>query len=199
MASKLPTYAVNLVPSPGGGYAGTLAGEVLEVHRAGALMLMKHSLYLIDSPVDAVITSSHPFEANLYQSWKAVFAVAGAVREGGSIVLVTSASGGVPREKLEVARRYELASKSLDELEEVIDELPDPVFGVVYLKLRQVLEGRQLIVVSPGVAKEEVEGLGFNYAPSIEGALKQVDVGGGGALINAAGAEVVVKLKKMAS
>lgn len=196
VASRLPTYAVNLVPSLGGGYAGAFAGEVLEVHKAGSLAFMRRNLYLLDEPVDAAITSSYPFEANLYQSWKAVFAVAGAVREGGSVVLATPARGGVPREKLEVVRRYELASKSLDELEGMIDELPDPVLGVVYLKLRQVLGERQLIVVSPGVSREEVEDLGFTYAPSIEGALKQVGVRRGRVLINAAGAEVIVKLKR---
>ncbi|MCX8204396.1 MAG: nickel-dependent lactate racemase [Candidatus Nezhaarchaeota archaeon] len=199
VASKLPTYVVNLVPSLGGGYIEAVAGEALEAHRVGASIFVKNNLYIIEQPVDVAITSSHPFEVNLYQSWKAVFAVASAVEPNGFIILVTPAREGVPREKLEIANRYGLALRSLDELEGLIDELPDLVFGLVYLKLREVLGERQLIVVSPGASKEEVERLGFSHATSIEEALKQIGVEEGEALINTAGAEVVVKLRGQAS
>jgi hypothetical protein len=101
---------------------------------------------------------------------------------------------GVPEEKLKVAERYGLASKSIGELEDLLSQLPDYVFGLIYLKLRAVLEGKQLIVVSPSLSREEVEELGFMHARSIEEALEMVGREGGEVLINDAGAEAVVKV-----
>jgi nickel-dependent lactate racemase len=194
VASKLFTYALNLIPSPGGGYLGAVAGEALKAHRAGAAKLLEHCLYVVPRPVDIAITSSHPAEVNLYQSWKGVFAVADAVKPGGTIILATPAPMGVPEEKLKVAERYGLASKSIGELEDLLSQLPDYVFGLIYLKLRAVLEGKQLIVVSPSLSREEVEELGFMHARSIEEALEMVRREGGEVLINDAGAEAVVKV-----
>jgi len=193
VASKLPTYIVNLIPSPSGGYLGAVAGEALKAHREGTSKFMEHYFFKLPEPVDVAITTSHPVNVNLYQAWKGIFAVADAVKPGGTIILATPAYEGMPSEKAETLRRYELPKKTEKEIEAMLDKLPDYVFALIYLKLRMILRGKRLIVVTDNMSEEEVQQLGFEYSPTIEDALKKTELKKAKVLINPTGAEALIK------
>ncbi|RLF10248.1 MAG: nickel-dependent lactate racemase [Thermoprotei archaeon] len=196
-ASKLPTFIVNVIPSLTEGCLGVVAGEAIEAHRKGAAEHTRHYMYNLTKPVDVAITTSYPADINFYQAWKGVFSVCHAVRKGGAVILASPCYEGMPIEKADVIKRYRLHELTLGELRKVVEEglLPDYVFGLIYLKLRMDLEGKELVVVTDSMDEREVEALGFRYAPSIEDALRRLKsrMSNAGVLVNPYGAEVIIR------
>jgi len=74
------------------------AGDLLESHRAGCEFVRTSAMQRVDEPYDVVITtnSGYPLDLNLYQTAKGMGAAARIVREGGTIIVASECSEGVP-------------------------------------------------------------------------------------------------------
>ena len=76
--------------------AGVFAGDALQAHRAGVRFVSQVMLELLDSAVDAVITTSagYPLDLTFYQSLKGITAAQHIVKPGGKILLVAACEEG---------------------------------------------------------------------------------------------------------
>ena len=76
--------------------AGVFAGDALQAHRAGVRFVSQVMLELLDSAVDAVITTSagYPLDLTFYQSLKGITAAQHIVKPGGKILLIAACQEG---------------------------------------------------------------------------------------------------------
>jgi nickel-dependent lactate racemase len=74
------------------------AGELFASHAAGCAFARATAMVRVDAPYDVVVTtnSGYPLDQNLYQSVKGMSAAAQIVKEGGSIVIASECSDGLP-------------------------------------------------------------------------------------------------------
>jgi nickel-dependent lactate racemase len=74
------------------------SGELFGSHAAGCAFARDTAMALVSAPYDVVLTtnSGYPLDQNLYQSVKGMSAAAQIVKSGGSIVIVSECSDGLP-------------------------------------------------------------------------------------------------------
>ncbi len=74
------------------------SGEILASHAAGCLFAHQTAMAPVPKPYDVVLTtnSGYPLDQNLYQTVKGMSAAAQIVKRGGSIVVASECSDGVP-------------------------------------------------------------------------------------------------------
>src|SRR5579859_4374054 len=74
------------------------SGELFASHAAGCAFARKTAMAGVPSPYDVVVTtnSGYPLDQNLYQTVKGISAAAQIVKPGGSIVVASECSDGLP-------------------------------------------------------------------------------------------------------
>ena len=74
------------------------AGELFASHAAGCEFARETAMVRVDAPYDLVVTtnSGYPLDQNLYQSVKGMSAAAQIVKPGGTIVIASECSDGMP-------------------------------------------------------------------------------------------------------
>jgi nickel-dependent lactate racemase len=74
------------------------SGDLFASHAAGCAFARETAMAAVDEPYDVVLTtnSGYPLDQNLYQSVKGMSAAAQIVRPGGSIVIASECSDGLP-------------------------------------------------------------------------------------------------------
>jgi len=77
---------------------GVFAGELATAHTAGTSAARQAAMAPVDHTYDIVITtnSGYPLDINLYQSVKGMSCAAQIVKPGGSIIIATECSNGIP-------------------------------------------------------------------------------------------------------
>lgn len=90
-------FLVNLVPAPGGGLAGIVSGHWDLAWRSGVRLCRRVWSAGIGRPADCAIVSAggYPHDINLYQMQRLLNNLAGAVKPGGTILLVGECQEGV--------------------------------------------------------------------------------------------------------
>lgn len=167
-------FIINTVLNSKGRIMKVFAGDFVEAHRTGVAFF--ESLYKISSPiVDVSIVSSYPADIDLYQAWKAIFPASLVTRKGGIIILVSPCFEGIREEHYQAIANLELHKLNCEELYRVVKRgLPDYVFGLVYYKLRTMIEDKRIIIVTSGIPEEKIRHMGFEYAKNIEEAVRIV-------------------------
>jgi len=74
------------------------AGDLFPSHAAGCAFARSTAMVAVERPFDVVLTtnSGYPLDQNLYQTVKGISAAAQVVRPGGSIVVASECSDGLP-------------------------------------------------------------------------------------------------------
>jgi nickel-dependent lactate racemase len=77
---------------------GVFAGDVLKSHAVGCEFVRQSAMQRVSHPYDVVITtnSGYPLDINLYQTAKGMAAAARIVKDGGTIIVASECSEGVP-------------------------------------------------------------------------------------------------------
>ncbi len=93
-----PDFLINVTLNSAREITGIYAGDYLEAHRAGAKEVAAISTSLLDKKFPIVVTSNSgfPLDQNLYQTVKGIWAAFQVAEEGGSIVVVSECSQGIP-------------------------------------------------------------------------------------------------------
>jgi len=89
-------FIVNVTLDTAKRVTGVFAGHPVEAHLQGVEFLARHCVATLEAPLDFVVTtnSGAPLDCNLYQTAKGLSGVAGAVREGGVILIATECLEG---------------------------------------------------------------------------------------------------------
>ena len=163
-------HIVNLVTDGAGRVVGCFAGDVVRAHRAGCRLSREINEAWLPARADVVLADSHPADRDVWQSAKGVYSGTMAVRDGGTLILVSPNPEGVADNHPVM---LELGYRPFAELARLADAgVVDDVVGLsVLADLAQVIDRAECVLVSPGVAREQAERIGFRYAQSAGEAL----------------------------
>jgi len=96
MAMAGADFIVNVTLDTGKRVTGVFSGHPVEAHLRGVEFLADLCVATLEAPLDFVVTTNAgaPLDCNLYQAAKGLSGVAGAVREGGVILIATECLEG---------------------------------------------------------------------------------------------------------
>jgi hypothetical protein len=117
-----------------------------------------------------VIADSHPADRDLWQSAKGFYAGDIAVRDGGTLIVVSPNPDGVAERHPIVLR---LGYRPFPEIARLVDSgtVDDVVGAAVLADLAQIVDRVDCILVSPGIPCDQAQRLGFRHAPTPQDAL----------------------------
>jgi nickel-dependent lactate racemase len=164
-------YIVNLVSDRNGKVAGCFVGDPVAAHREGCKLSQELNAVSLPQRADIVVIDSHPADRDLWQSAKGFYAGTMAVRDGGSLIVVSPNPEGVADNHPNV---LEIGYRQFAEIVQVVEagEVEDIVGAAVLADLAQIVDRCDSILVSPGITKQETERLGFRYAANAQTALE---------------------------
>ena len=96
------SFLLNVTLNRDKAVTGIFAGDLDRAHAAGCAFVKSSAMVAVPRPFDVVVTtnSGYPLDLNLYQSVKGLRAADQAVRTGGTVIIATRCSDGLPEHGL---------------------------------------------------------------------------------------------------
>jgi nickel-dependent lactate racemase len=163
-------YIVNVVTDGYGRIVGCFVGDPVAAHRAGCRLSAEINEATLPQPADIVVADSYPADRDLWQSAKGFYAGDIAVRDGGTLIVVSPNPEGVAEHHPILLR---LGYRPFAEIASLVESgaVDDVVGAAVLADLAQIVDRVDCILVSPGISCDEAERLGFRQAPTPQDAL----------------------------
>ncbi|WP_339227126.1 nickel-dependent lactate racemase [Oceanobacillus sp. FSL K6-2867] len=120
-----PDFMLNVTLNRDKEITNVFAGELYEAHDIGCAFAKEHAMFRCEERFDVVITSNsgYPLDQNLYQAVKGMSAAHKIVKEGGSIIVASECSDGLP-DHGNYAKIFEMAESP----QELLDMINNPDF-----------------------------------------------------------------------
>jgi nickel-dependent lactate racemase len=152
-----PDLMVNVTLNSAKEITGMFVGHYIEAHRVGCAQSKREAMQAVRQPFRIVITSNsgYPLDQNLYQTVKGISAAAQITQPGGSILIASECSDGIPNHGnfgglMKVGRTPD------DVLQNVID-LPAPILDQWGAQAYAYLMQRFQIGLLTGIERGTVE------------------------------------------
>ncbi|NWF78175.1 MAG: nickel-dependent lactate racemase [Chloroflexi bacterium] len=148
-----------------------VVGDPIQAFREGVKAAERIYCPEVPGLGDIVVVSSYPADIDYYQASKALAYASLAVKQGGTMVLVTPCPEGISPIHPVLKERATLTySENLEAIEK--KEIDDLIAGAVLLVHAQILERAEVICYSHGLTKEDKKALGFKHANTVEEAME---------------------------
>ena len=161
----------NVVLDKQGQLVQAFYGEPRLAHRAGVQVCQQIFGVPIPGQADIVVASSHPCDIEFWQAHKSLYSADLAVKDGGTIIVVTPCPEGVS-----VTHPEMLAFTALeaDQIIKAIEqgEIQDQVSGALALAWARIRQRAEVYLVSGGISIEETRALGFTPCEDVHSALE---------------------------
>ena len=138
------------------------AGELFASHAAGCAFAKETAMRPVEAAYDVVVTtnSGYPLDQNLYQSVKGMSAAAQIVKPGGSIVMASECSDGLPAHG-----GYKDLLRQATDPDAFLQQLFEPGFSVhdqwqVQVQA-QIQRKAQVFIKADGLSSDEIRGAWF--------------------------------------
>jgi nickel-dependent lactate racemase len=165
------SYIVNVVYDVERRIVGCFCGDFVATHRKGTLL--SREVYAVHLPTraDVVIIDSHSQDRDFWQSAKGPYAGTMAVKDGGSLILVSPNPEGVASNHPNLMK---IGYRPSAEIVEMVQrgEVDDLVGVAILHDVSRIVDKTDCIMVSPGVKRHEAEKIGFRHADSSQEALR---------------------------
>jgi nickel-dependent lactate racemase len=163
-------YIVNVVYDVARHIVGCFTGDAVQAHREGCTTSREVYAAHLPTRADIVIIDSHSADRDFWQSAKGPYAGTMAVKDGGSLILVSPNPEGVASNHKNLLEIGYMPHARIVEL--VQHGKVDDLVGVAILAdVCQIVDKTDCLMVSPGVTREQAERIGFRYATSAQEAL----------------------------
>jgi lactate racemase len=161
---------LNVVLEASGGLVQAFYGDMVAAHRAGVAVSSQVFGVPLAGQADIVIAGSHPCDLEFWQAHKSLYPADQAVKEGGTIIVVTPCPEGV---SVVHANMLEFTARSAEEIQALIEDgtITDVASGALALAWAKVRQRAQVYLVSDGITPEETRALGFIPFATVEAAL----------------------------
>ncbi len=125
----------------------------------------------IREKADIVVADAYPADVDFWQAVKGLNAARGAVRDGGTIVLVTPCPEGASDHHPELTS---LGFLPPDQLERMVNkgELDKVASAMLFLGGR-LLQNAHAILVTKGISEHDTRAMGLDWAPDPQAALEK--------------------------
>lgn len=167
-------FIINVVKNQEGEVAGIFCGDYIEAHRAGSELARKSFCIEMDELADIVIASSYPADIDYWQGIKGVTSAYFAVKPGGVIILASPCYEGMahnhPLYAQWLAAPIEEVRKGIMEASPY-DTDTDIISAVVALDGCRARERAKIYMVSEGLTPEQIRGICYTPAKTIQEAL----------------------------
>jgi nickel-dependent lactate racemase len=164
-------FILNVVQDARSRLVGAFAGNFIQAHRAGAALAEQVYGVALPGQAEIVLAGSHPCDIEFWQAHKSLYPADIAVKEGGTIIVVTPCPEGVSVMHPEV---LEYAGLPAAEIEARIlnGAIPDVVAGALALAWARMRQRAHIFMVSSGIAPHAARALGFTPFATIDAALE---------------------------
>ncbi len=167
-------FIVNVTLDTSKEITGVFAGHPVKAHLAGVEFLSQHCVHSLTEPLDFVVTTNAgaPLDCNLYQTSKGISGVAGAVREGGVILIASECLEGFGSDEYRAV--FEHASTPQDFIGKLMKKeffLPDQWCAQ---ETYQVMLKNELWVYTKGIDAETLKRFHFHPVAQINQAITQL-------------------------
>jgi nickel-dependent lactate racemase len=158
-------YIVNVVygVDPNHTIVGCFVGDAVQAHRQGCKCSREVYAAHLPTRADIVLIDSHSADRDFWQSAKGPYAGTMAVKDGGSLILVSPNPEGVASNHKNL---LEIGYKPHAQIVQMVQQgKVDDLVGVAILAdVCQIVDKTDCIMVSPGVKPDEAKKIGFRYA-----------------------------------
>jgi len=137
---------------------GVFAGDVLESHKAGCDFVRDSAMQQVEEPYDVVITtnSGYPLDLNLYQTAKGIGAAARIVKKGGTIIVASECSEGLPDNS--AFHRLLQSVKGADELLQILHHAREPLPDQWQAQIQALCQRHARVLLYSSMSDEDVRG-----------------------------------------
>jgi nickel-dependent lactate racemase len=169
-----PDFVVNVTLNKNRAITGVFAGDWKAAHAAGCAFVKESAMRPVEKPYDVVVTtnSGFPLDLNLYQTVKGMSAAARIVKDGGTIIVASECSDGVPEHGN--FRQLLRARRSPQELLEMIRSFKEPVHDQWQVQIMAKILMRARVYLYSTLATEEVRAAHLTPTRDIPAALRQL-------------------------
>jgi lactate racemase len=164
------TAVLNTVLNQDGDVVGAVYGDQRQAFRSGVSLSSNVYGVRCQQQADIVIASSYPCDIEFWQAHKSLYPADIAVREGGTIIVLTPCPEGVSVTHQDM---LEITALRAEQIELMIDrgELDDVVSGGLALAWARIRERADVSLVSGGISDTDARALAFTPYQSVEDAL----------------------------
>lgn len=147
-----------------------VAGHFIHAHRAGVKHAQEVYGVRVPKQYPLVIANAHPFEIDLWQSSKALWAGEPVVQDGGTLVLVSPCHEGVGVH----SHFADYMGRDPDTLQAELDDgrAADPNACAGGIQIGRMKKRIRFGVVSPGLSRRDTTRMDFAYYDSVEDAIR---------------------------
>ncbi len=165
-------FIVNTVMNSEGRIVKVFAGHFLSAHREGMKFAKELLGVRLPSKAEVVVSSGSPMDINFYQASKALEMGDAVVADGGAFILTSPCYEGIGEKDL-----YEFLT--LKSPGEILSQIKQPkrganlVYAVVAYLMARSRERIDIVWVSEGLKREQVEAMGFKKVESVQTAVNE--------------------------
>ncbi|MBN1437176.1 MAG: nickel-dependent lactate racemase [Sedimentisphaerales bacterium] len=163
-------FIINEVPGSNHRIAAVFAGDPVAAHRRACLAAKDICTVQIDAPADIVIADSYGADIDFWQALKGLNAAYGAVKKGGTVILVTLCPEGTSSQHGELTTLGYIPVEDTKRMVET-DQLDRAVAANLLLG-RRLLDKAEAYLVTLGIDEKDTRAMGFNWAPTPDAALQ---------------------------
>ena len=164
-------FILNVVQDAQSRLVGAFAGDFVRAHRAGAALAERVYGVALPAQAEIVVAGSHPCDIEFWQAHKSLYPADIAVKDGGTIIVVTPCPEGVSVMHPEV---LDYAGLPAEEVEARIlsGAIPDVAAGALALAWAKMRQRARIFMVSGGIAPDAARALGFTPFTTVDAALE---------------------------
>ncbi len=162
-------FILNSILTCNGELYKCVAGHFVQAHRAGARISQQVYGAPVAGRYPLVISNAFPAQLDLWQSTKGLWTAEPMVRNGGTLILLTSCEEGTRLHPLYAG----YIGRDPDELREELDagRAEDPSACALAIQIGWMKRRINLGLVSPGLSRADAARMGFVYYDSVEDAI----------------------------
>lgn len=169
-----PNFMLNVTLNREKEITSVFAGELYEAHDKGCEFVKEHAMIKCEDRFDVVITSNsgYPLDQNLYQAVKGMSAAHKIVKKGGTIIVASECSDGLPSHG-NYSKIFELA----DNPQALLDLINDPNFKMFdqwQVQKQAVTQVWADVYVYSKLSDEQVTGAMLKPTHNIEQTLEEL-------------------------
>lgn len=150
-----------------------VAGNVVRAHERGAAIIRQLYGVRVRKKADIAVVSATPADLSLFYSEKAATIGRMVTKDGGTVVLVSPCPDGIGGSPPEDFWKFMVERAKPEEVLRLVvkKQIPGSPGGVV-LWWREVLQDREVVVVTKGIESDRLEKMGLRRADSVQLALE---------------------------